>query len=161
MKKSTAVLLGVGVAAAAAVGLYLYLRPRLSTTPVAVSLPPWLSSTGLKYVCYRDPTLNPNPGIFVINSLKQMIPGAKVYIDGQYVGTTSADPATMGYIWPKEFTPCAAHQVTAVACDGTSATATLGYYYFPGMSENAGLYVRNGIVIPTSNCGGSVYYQGQ
>jgi hypothetical protein len=104
----------------------------------------------------------PNPGIIVVNDRQQPIPGAQVYVDGKYVGTTSTDPGKVGRIWPSEFTPCVAHQVKAVACDGTSAIATLGYWCYPsqgattdqGASKMLGQGTVNNVIhVFTAQCG--------
>ena len=121
--------------------------------PYHVAPPP--SSSPSQAQCYCDPALNPNPGIIVINNQRQMIPDAQVYIDGKYVGTTGTGITNMGMIAPDEFTPCTPHQVTVVACDGTTTTATLGYWCYPGHE-----IVNNVVVVPTSNCGGSISYAG-
>ena len=146
MKKSTAVLLGVGVLAAAGAAYLILSRPhaaQAAPAPAPSPSPPQCSCPA-----------GWNPSIIVINSQRQMIPGAQVYIDGQYVGTTGSDITDMGMIYAG-FTPCASHDVTVIACDGTTASATLGYWCYPGHA-----IVNNVIVVPTDNCGGSIGYSG-
>jgi hypothetical protein len=144
MKKSTAVLLGVGVLAAAGAA-YLILS-RLHAAQASASAP-----APSQPQCYCDPTLNPNPGIYVINNQWKLVPGAQVYVDGKYVGTTHAELIGMGGIWPAEFTPCTWHDVKVYACDGTCARAKLGYFCYPGNE-----YIYNVIEVNTANCGGSM-----
>ena len=112
--------------------------------------------------CSCDPAIFPNPGITVLNYKRQPVPGAQVYVDGKYVGTTSAEPGKVGRIWPAEFTPCASHLVTVIACDGSRATKTLGYWCYPsqGAATGQGAFkmlgqesVDNVIYVFTDKCG--------
>jgi len=150
VKKSTAVLLGVGVLAAAGAAYLIMSRPHAaqaasaptSSSAPAPSPPPCSCPAGW------------SPSIIVINNQRQLIPGAQVYIDGQYVGTTGSDITDMGMI-SNGFTPCVEHDVTVVACDGTTKTVGLGYWCYPG-----NIIENNVIMVPTSNCGGSIGYAG-
>ena len=150
MKKSTAVLLGVGVLAAAGAAYLIMSRPHAAQAAPA----PTSSSTPAP----SPPQCSCNPdqyqSIIVINNQRQMIPGAQVYIDGEYVGTTGSGLTDMGMI-SNGFTPCVEHEVTVVACDGTTASARLGFWCYPGH-----MIVDNVIVVPTSNCGGSIGWAG-
>jgi hypothetical protein len=112
--------------------------------------------------CSCDQAIFPNPGITVLNYEHQPVPGAQVYVDGKYVGTTSAEPGKVGRIWPAEFTPCAPHLVTVIACDGSRATKTLGYWCYPSQGAAAGQgaskmlgqeSVDNVIYVFTDKCG--------
>jgi len=112
--------------------------------------------------CDCDPAIFPNPGITVLNYLHQPVPGAQVYVDGKYVGTTSAAPGKAGRIWTAEFTPCTPHLVTVIACDGSRATKTLGYWCYPSQAAAAGQgasaqlgqgTVDNTIYVFTDKCG--------
>jgi hypothetical protein len=98
----------------------------------------------------------------VLNYKRQPVPGAQVYVDGKYVGTTSAEPGKVGRIWPAEFTPCTPHLVTVMACDGSRATKTLGYWCYPGQGtatgQGASVQLGQGIVdnviyVFTDKCG--------
>ncbi|MFP3293662.1 MAG: hypothetical protein RXP77_05140 [Nitrososphaeria archaeon] len=147
MKKSTAVLLGVGVLAAAGAAYLIMSRPhaaQAASAPAPAPSPPQCSCPA-----------GWNPSIIVINSQRQMIPGAQVYIDGQYAGTTGSDITNMGMISSELFTPCVQHEVKAVACDGTSATVGLGYWCYPG-----NIILNDVIMIRTPNCGGSIGWSG-
>ena len=149
MRKSTAVLLGVGALAAAGVAYLILSRPhaaQAAPAPASASAP-----SPSQPQCYCDPTLNPNPGIVVINNQWKLVPGARVYVDGQYVGTTVNTLPVPGAIYPSEFTPCTWHDVKVYACDGTCARAKLGYFCYPGNE-----YVYNVIQVKTDNCGGSM-----
>jgi len=145
MKKSTAVLLGVGVLAAAGAAYLIMSRPRAAQAAPTSSSAPAPSPPQ----CYCDPNLNPNPGIAVINNQYHLSGGAKVYIDGKYVGTTYSSGMATGEIWPAEFTPCTWHDVKVIACDGTCARASLGYFCYPGHE-----IITNLIMVNTPNCGG-------
>ncbi|MFP3209810.1 MAG: hypothetical protein RXR82_09070 [Nitrososphaeria archaeon] len=146
MRKSTAVLLGVGVLAAAGVAYLILSRPhaaQAAPAPASVSAPAPCSCAPDQY-----------QSIIVVNNLRQLIPGAQVYIDGEYVGTTGTGITNMGMI-SNGFTPCRWHDVTVVACDGTTASARLGYFCYPGRMD-----IWNVIVVPTDNCGGSIGWAG-
>jgi hypothetical protein len=152
VRKSTAVLLGVGALAAAGVAYLILSRPhaaQAAPAPASASAPSPASSTP-QCSCAPDQYQS----IIVINNLRQLVPGADVYIDGQYVGTTGSSLTDMGMI-SNGFTPCQWHDVTVVACDGTTASARLGFFCYPG-----NMYVYNVIRVPTDNCGGSIGWAG-
>ena len=146
MKKSTAVLLGVGVLAAAGAAYLIVSRPhaaQAASAPAPAPSPPQCSCN-----------LDQYQSIIVINNQRQLVPGAQVYIDGQYVGTTGSSITDMGMI-SNGFTPCQWHDVTAVACDGTIGNARLGFFCYPGNE-----IVWNVITVHTDNCGGPIGYAG-
>jgi len=146
VRKSTIVLLGVGALAAAGAAYLILSRPhaaRAAPAPASASAP---SPTQPECHCSPDQYQS----IIVINGQRQLVPGAQVYIDGQYVGTTGSSLTDMGMI-SNGFTPCTWHDVTVVACDGTTASARLGYFCYPG-----NMYVWNVITVPTDNCGGPI-----
>ena len=150
MRKSTAVLLGVGVLAAAGAAYLILSRPRAAQAapaPASASAP---SPSQPQCSCAPDQYQS----IIVINNQRQLVPGADVYIDGKYVGKTGSSLTDMGMI-SNGFTPCQWHDVTVVACDGTTASARLGYFCYPG-----NMYVYNVIVVPTDSCGGSIGWAG-
>ncbi|MFP3264166.1 MAG: hypothetical protein RXQ62_07110, partial [Nitrososphaeria archaeon] len=82
MRKSTAVLLGVGVLAAAGAAYLILSRPhaaQAAPAPASASAP---SPSQPQCSCAPDQYQS----IIVVNNLRQLIPGAQVYIDGEYVG---------------------------------------------------------------------------
>jgi len=150
MRKSTAVLLGVGVLAAAGAAYLIMSRPHAAQAAPA----PTSSSAPAPSPPQCSCNLDQYQSIIVINNQRQLVPGAQVYIDGQYVGTTGTALTDMGMI-SSGFTPCVWHDVKVVACDGTTASAKLGFFCYPGNE-----IVNNVIEVLTDNCGGSIGYAG-
>jgi hypothetical protein len=148
MRKSTAVLLGVGALAAAGAAYLILSRPHVARAAPA----PASASAPSPQQCYCAP--DQYQSIIVINNQRQLVPGAQVYVDGKYVGTTGSSLTDMGMI-SNGFTPCQWHDVTVVACDGTTASARLGYFCYPG-----NMIVWNVITVPTDSCGGPIGWAG-